>query len=149
MVSVQNPDQVHREETETSGRTTSIRTARSRRRNNQKAQLASHLFPSLNARGMTVAFRMSVRIGPSSLPSTTLAIATASWKSSRFLRHTETASFKLPPSKKNAAAYSAKNNIICQATKTDPKTGVTAYQTAVYSTKQTRSSVQQSSTEVV
>lgn len=50
--------------------------------------------------------RISARIGPSSLPSATRAMATASWKSWRFLIHTETASFRLPPSRKNAAAYS-------------------------------------------
>lgn len=90
-----------------------MRTARSRLCNNQKPQLASHLLPSLKAVGMTAFVKMSLRTGPSSLCSTTRAIATASWKSERFLTQTLTASFRLPPSRKNAAAYST-SNVRCQ-----------------------------------
>ena len=85
--------------------TTKIRTARSRRRSSQNAQLASHLFPSLKAKGMTVPVKMSRKMGPSS-PSTTRASATASCQSPTFFKSTLTASFRLPPKRKNAAAYS-------------------------------------------
>ena len=92
--------------------TTKIRTARSLRRSIQNAQLASHLLPSLNASGMTVLFKMSWSMGPSS-PSTTRVIATASCQSPMFLMHTLTASFRLPPRRKNAAAYSVLNISVC------------------------------------
>jgi hypothetical protein len=86
--------------------TTNTRTARSLRCSIQKAQLASHRLPSLKAIGMTVDVRMFFKMGPSSPCSPTLANATASWKSCRFLMHTLTVSFRLPPSRKKAAAYS-------------------------------------------
>ena len=59
-------------------RTIRIRTARSRRRSSQNAQLASHLLPSRKAVGMTVFVTISRKIGHSSPCSTTLAKAMAS-----------------------------------------------------------------------
>jgi len=85
--------------------TTSIRTAKSLLFSNQNAQLASHLFPSLNASGTTVSLRISCNTGPSSSPSTILAKAIASCTSPICLKQILTASLNAPPSKKNAAAY--------------------------------------------
>ena len=86
--------------------TSKILTARSLLCKSQKAQLPSHRFPSLNAMGSTVLLRISSRTGPSLLFSTTRAMAIASWKSDSCLMQTLTASFKLLPRRKKAAAYS-------------------------------------------
>lgn len=90
----------------TSRLTSKILTARSLLCSSQNAQLPSHRFPSLNAIGSTVLLRISRRTGPSLLFSTTRAMATASWKSDNCLTQTFTASFKLFPRRKKAAAYS-------------------------------------------
>lgn len=82
-----------------------ILTDRSLRRSSQNAQLPNHLFPSRKAIGSIVLFRMSPNTCPS-LPSITRARATASWKSESCFRQTVTASLKLPPRRKKAAAYS-------------------------------------------
>lgn len=86
--------------------TSRILTAKSRRLSNQNAQLPNHRLPSLNAMGRTVFCKISSRMGPSLLCSTTRASATASWKSPSCLMQTLTASFRAPPSRKKAAAYS-------------------------------------------
>ena len=86
--------------------TTSIRTAKSLLCDNQNAQLANHRLPSLKASGTTVSLRISCKTGPSSFPSTILAKAIASCTSPIFFKQILTASFKAPPSRKNAAAYS-------------------------------------------
>lgn len=86
--------------------TRSMRTDKSLRCSFQNAQHASHRFASSNAVCIIVLVSTSRRIGPSSPFSTIRQIATASWKSLSCFKQTLTASLRLRPRRKNAAAYS-------------------------------------------